>query len=75
VILKINVEGFELTVLKELVKLSNIRSVVKIFLEFDVFMSDVDERITFLTSCGFQSQLRIGSAAHWDELWIKDSQT
>lgn len=73
IFIKIDVEGHELNVLETLVKWSNFKYVNKIFLEFDIFMSNVVEMSSFLTLHGFSSHLKIGTSTHWDELWLKSN--
>jgi FkbM family methyltransferase len=73
IFVKIDVEGYEQTVLSVLQKWIYFHAVTKIFLEFDTYLSDVDKIKNLLISEGFQSEKRLGSSTHWDELYVRQS--
>ena len=70
--IKIDVEGFELEVLKSLSSTTFFHRVVSFFVEFDVNMGDVDLVSNFLSAQGFREVSRFGSTEHWDAHWQRD---
>jgi hypothetical protein len=71
IFVKIDVEGHEKKVLETLSKWDHFKKVSKLFVEFDIHMSDVDDLEKFLVSLGFHQSIRHGKQHHWDALWIR----
>jgi len=67
--IKIDVEGFELEVLKSLVGTDFFSSISSFFIEFDLDMGDVELSGQFLSDHGFTEVSRVGGPRHWDALW------
>ena len=67
--IKIDVEGFELQVLKTLFACSIFPKVKSFYLEFDENMGKVRQVEEFLTGNGFIECGRWGTKSHWDALW------
>jgi len=59
VVIKIDVEGHELVVIKELIKLDLFRNVVSIYYEFDINSSNNQEFVEILKKEGFNKHVKI----------------
>ena len=68
IVVKIDVEGHELEVIKELVNSSLIGRVSEVFYEIDESWSNSEEIVTILKSVGFSNFKKIGSGTHYDVL-------
>ncbi len=71
VFIKIDVEGHEEQVIRTLIKWQHFDLVTSLFVEFDIFFSDVDQLAKLLSEAGFRSEKRVGTSVHWDELWVR----
>lgn len=71
VFLKIDVEGYEIEVIKTLMKTSKFSYVRKIHLEFDTKLGDVKGVEELLRSGNFDEQERWGDSHHWDAFWVR----
>ncbi len=68
IIVKIDVEGFEHTVLKELMASRHAGRIQEIFYEVDERWLDAPQLIQLLKTAGFQTFQQIGSGSHYDVL-------
>ena len=73
--IKIDVEGFELEVLKSLVETDFFFKISAFFIEFDVDMGDVELVSRLLTEHGFSEIFRVGETRHWDALWERGNRS
>lgn len=71
ILIKIDVEGHELSVLQALEQCTFMPRVREIFAEFDVNMSDPQAVQSWFEHHGFTEFLRIGDTAHWDALYVR----
>jgi len=69
---KIDVEGYELEVLKTLERSDFFQFTRGFFIEFDEDFGKVNEVEEFLTSHGFSESGRWGNNFHWDALWERE---
>ena len=69
ILVKIDVEGHELTVLETLGNCIFLNRVVQIYAEFNSQMSNTQAMHEWLTNQGFVETMRTGSASHWDALY------
>ena len=71
-LVKIDVEGHELTVLESLGKCAFLDRITEIYAEFNTQMSDTQAMHEWLAGHGFVENMRIGSESHWDSLYQRD---
>jgi FkbM family methyltransferase len=68
---KIDVEGHELTVIKELLKTNFANLITEIFSEIDENWVNVNEIITLLKNNGFSKFEKVGNGTHYDFLFMR----
>jgi hypothetical protein len=68
---KIDVEGYEITVLETLEKSLFFSAIKSFFIEFDGRFADLCPVESFLIRNGFSESGRWGTDLHWDALWLK----
>jgi FkbM family methyltransferase len=73
VMVKIDVEGYELEVLKTLQKTDLFNRIKHFHIEFDVTEGHPDEVQSFLQLANFVEVKRWGDESHWDAYWIQRS--
>ena len=71
VVVKIDVEGFELTVVQQLIKTSFAEMITEIFYEIDENWTDPKEIEKLLGSIGFEVFEKIGVGSHYDVLALR----
>jgi len=69
---KIDVEGYELDVLKTLNRSDPFPFIRGFFIELDEDFGKISEVVEFLTSHGFSESGRWGNNFHWDALWERE---
>ena len=70
-VIKIDVEGHEISVLETLAKTKFFNQISEIFAEFDTRMSDPRLTEEWFNSHGFVKSLHLGDDSHWDALYVK----
>ena len=73
IVVKIDVEGHELSVLTALAKSNLMSDITEIFAEFDAEMSNTQLTEDWFDSHGFRKAFHIGDNSHWDALYVKTS--
>jgi FkbM family methyltransferase len=73
ILVKLDVEGHELTVLETLSKTDFFERIVEIYAEFNTQMSDTVAMQAWFASHGFTETMHMGSQTHWDALYIRKS--
>jgi FkbM family methyltransferase len=66
IFVKIDVEGFEETVMNELIACSFFSRIDDIFYEVDEKWVDPDRLVALLRSCGFNEFMKVGGGEHYD---------
>jgi len=71
IVVKIDVEGYELIVVQQLIKTSFAEMIIEIFYEIDEDWTDPKEIEKLLRSIGFKTFEKIGSGSHYDILALR----
>jgi hypothetical protein len=71
IVVKIDVEGYELIVIQQLIKTSLVENVTEIFYEIDEKWSNPKQIESLLRSIGFKTFEKVGSGSHYDILALR----
>ena len=71
ILVKIDVEGHELTVLNTLAACEFFDRIEEIYAEFNTEMSDTKAMQEWFAANGFVETLHLGSTSHWDSLYVR----
>jgi len=73
ILVKIDVEGHELTVLETLSNCEFFGRITEIYAEFNTMMSDTESLQNWFASNGFVEVMHLGTEFHWDALYQRTS--
>ena len=71
-LVKIDVEGFELEVFRALLKTEFFRDISQFIIEFDVKYGTIGELNNLLEAYSFREIRRSSQGDHWDAYWVKN---
>jgi len=71
IVVKVDVEGYELIVIQQLIKTSLVENVTEIYYEIDEDWTNPKEIESLLSSIGFKTFEKIGSGSHYDILALR----